>query len=96
MTQFIRGDSCGFVGDISFELSMDVPFAGFVDAEEPEAQGCFGFDGEVVAGFEVALPPLAGDAFGAGGVGDAVVSSLEGEGDGAAVAAAAGMARVAA
>jgi len=70
----------------SFKDSMEVPLAGLEDSEKPEAIGGIVFNVEVVAGFVVAVPPLAGEALGAGAVEDATRSAAMGEGDGPAVA----------
>ena len=70
----------------SCEDSVQEPFAGFVDAEKPEAFSIRGFDVEVVAGFFVATPPFAADALGADGVTELVYVVSMTEEDGSAVA----------
>ena len=57
----------------SFKLSMHKPFPGFLHTEDPEALcSRFVFDVKVVARLVMSAPPLARDALGADGVGQAV------------------------
>src|SRR3982751_5573384 len=78
---FICGSSL-----LSFKFAMHIPASGFADAEDPEALARLVFDVEVIARLVSSLPPLAGDALGACGVGQAVHLPSPGEGDGLAVA----------
>src|SRR5688572_9986318 len=74
------------VNSFSFEDSVQKPAAGLEDSEEPPSAAGLVFYVEVVSGLVVAVPPGAGDAFGADGVDDGAGVVVEGEGDGGAVA----------
>ena len=59
-----------------FKDSMQIPFAGLSDAEEPEPAALRVRGIKVIAGFVPARPPGAADPLGADGVGDGVHFAL--------------------